>query len=260
MIKQVLACALAEVFATAGRSREALPGLRVLAYHAVGTSLDARLDPLSIYSMDPRLFERHVAHLAQSSFCSVVDFSGVVYPAEGLHVAITFDDGYRDNLYAAGPVLKKYRMPFTVFVTTSFVESGSPIYMNRKELRDLAMFPGATIGSHGVSHAPMAECTARRLREELVGSKRFLEDVTGKPVTCLSYPHGSANRMVRDAAAEAGYSHGGCLYFPVNRSGRDPLLLGRSIIKSCDTERVFHQKLHGDWDWYGWIKKDPARP
>ena len=35
--------------------------------------------------------------------------------------AITFDDGYRDNLYEALPVLRAHRAPFTVYVTTGFV-------------------------------------------------------------------------------------------------------------------------------------------
>ena len=35
---------------------------------------------------------------------------------------LTFDDGYRDNLVHALPVLEKHRAPFTVYVTTGFVE------------------------------------------------------------------------------------------------------------------------------------------
>lgn len=33
-------------------------------------------------------------------------------------VVFTFDDGYRDNLEIAYPILKKYRIPFTVYITT----------------------------------------------------------------------------------------------------------------------------------------------
>lgn len=36
-------------------------------------------------------------------------------------VAITFDDGYRDNLTAALPILKKYNAPCTTFLATSFI-------------------------------------------------------------------------------------------------------------------------------------------
>lgn len=41
---------------------------------------------------------------------------------------ITFDDGYRDNLEAAHPVLKERGLPWTLFVASGHMESGAPFF------------------------------------------------------------------------------------------------------------------------------------
>jgi len=43
-------------------------------------------------------------------------------------VAFTFDDGYADNFNFAYPVLKKYKVPFTIYVTTSFPERSAILW------------------------------------------------------------------------------------------------------------------------------------
>jgi peptidoglycan/xylan/chitin deacetylase (PgdA/CDA1 family) len=43
-------------------------------------------------------------------------------------VAITLDDGYRDNLEHALPVLRKHEAPFTVFVTSGFAEGTASLW------------------------------------------------------------------------------------------------------------------------------------
>jgi peptidoglycan/xylan/chitin deacetylase (PgdA/CDA1 family) len=204
------------------------------------------------------MFERHMAVLADSQWVSVVDLREGLAAASPLRVAVTFDDGYRDTLAVAAPILLKHKIPFTVFVTTAFVESGSSLYLTPAELRELADLPGVTIGSHGLSHAPLADCDEGMLWQEVDGSRRALEDMIGKPVTSIAYPHGSADLRVRDAARRAGYHLGVCSRFDINPPGRDPLLLCRTEVVVADSERVFLQKLYGDWDWCRWRRRDPA--
>jgi len=151
-------------------------GFRILLYHAVGTRL--KHDSYGI-SIDPLLFERHMQILAQLEDAEVV---GLRRPEPGsapLRVAITLDDGYKDNLHVATPILLKYGMPFTVFATVSYVRSRAPEYLTPEELRELAGFPGATIGSHGVSHLPLADCDEVTVWHELEESRRFLEEAIG---------------------------------------------------------------------------------
>ena len=127
------------------------------------------------------------------------------------------------------------------------------------EVRELASMPGATIGSHGATHTPLTELDDRALRNELIASKSELENITGRAVNAISYPHGAVDRRVREAAVAAGYTIGACSRFDINSPGRDPLLLCRTDIHAGDSLRIFRQKLHGDWDWYKWRNRDPAR-
>lgn len=230
-------------------------GLRVLMYHSVGST--ATGDTLGIYGIAPDLFARHMAALAASADMAPVALSGMP-PPQGTRVAVTFDDGYRDNLTRAAPLLQRHRIPFTVFVCSAFLHDTSGNFLTAAELRELAALPGACIGSHGATHVPLTGLDDAHLRNELLSSKAELEDATGRPVNSISYPHGAVNRRVRDAAAAAGYAVGACSRFDINDSTRDPLLLCRTDIHGNDTLRVFEQKLRGDWDWYRWRNTDPV--
>ena len=48
-------------------------------------------------------------------------------------VAITFDDGYKNNFLYAYPIIKKYKVPVTVFLTTGFIDSKRYLWVNELE-------------------------------------------------------------------------------------------------------------------------------
>jgi peptidoglycan/xylan/chitin deacetylase (PgdA/CDA1 family) len=225
-------------------------------YHAIGTP--ALSDRLGLFSLSPGLFRQHMERLAAWKEGRVVEFDAAVLDGNGCRVAITFDDGYLDNLEVAAPILSELGLPFTVFVTSEFVRSGKAGFLSPTALRVLAELPGAQIGAHGANHVALTQCDDTTLRKELTSSRNYLEDVLGCEVRTLAYPYGAADRRVRHAALAAGYFLGACSQAGINAAARDPLLLARTEIVSFDSERVFAQKLHGDWDWYRWRTQDPA--
>lgn len=229
-------------------------GLRILMYHAVGSPV--RGDRLGIFTISKERFSNHVDVLASML---TTPLAPLTFPQNELRIAITFDDGYADNLRFAAPLLAARGLPFTVFVTTDFVREGEPGFLTPAEVKELARMPGASIGAHGRSHRPLTECDDDELAAELTDSKCYLEDLLGQPVTSLAYPHGAADRRVRDAAEGAGYRVAACSHFDINRPGRDVLMLNRCNILQGDSARVLRQKLRGDWDWYRWRSHDPLR-
>jgi peptidoglycan/xylan/chitin deacetylase (PgdA/CDA1 family) len=240
-------------FRSSGSPRD---GLRVLMYHSIGTPIEG--DSRGLYNMAADQFEAHARYLAAHHRQQLVQLRPDAPRKPALQIALTFDDGYRDNLTVAAPVLTELGIPFTVFVHTNAVAQREKGFLVAGEVRELAGLPGVQIGSHSVTHARLTECDDARLREELSGSKSYLEDLLGQKVDALSYPHGAVDQRVRDFAAEAGYLMGGTSRFDINPPGRDPLLLCRTDIWAKDGVPVFEQKLRGDWDWNRWRKADPA--
>lgn len=222
-------------------------GLRILAYHAIGSS--AHGDRLGLNSVAPELFQMHLDLLSE---LSINPLSPLEMPQDELQIAITFDDGYADNLHVAAPLLVERGIPFTVFVTSDFVRGCERGFLSPAELQQLASAPGVTIGAHGRSHRKLTQCGKEELRAELEDSKTYLEDLIGQPVATLAYPHGATDQRVRDAAQRAGYEIGACSHFDINCAGHDPLMLSRCVILRDDSARVVQQKLRGDWDWYRW--------
>ncbi len=256
-LRSIATRGLAELSALTRTGRPPRAGLRILMYHSIGSQ--AIGDKLGLYGVAPARFAEHMTALATATGVKTAALSDRNATGNDLHVAVTFDDGYRDNLLVAAPILQKHGIPFTVFVCTAFMHDPSGNFLTPTEVRELATLAGVTIGSHGATHTPLTGLDDRALREELVSSRTELEDATGRAVNAISYPHGAVDRRVRDAAAAAGYSTGACSRFDINDVTRDPLLLCRTDIHAGDSGHVFRQKLHGDWDWYKWRTRDPAQ-
>ncbi|MGB3512084.1 MAG: polysaccharide deacetylase family protein [Microcoleaceae cyanobacterium] len=92
------------------------PHALILLYHRV-TVLDS--DP-QLLSVSPQNFAEHLQILSKSyHLVSLRELVKQLCEGQVKHhsVAITFDDGYADNLHEAKPLLEKYGIPATVFVT-----------------------------------------------------------------------------------------------------------------------------------------------
>lgn len=249
-LNRIISRTISETVAIARIAAPPRRGLRVLMYHAVGSPADG--DKLGIYTISAEALEKQISALASLFPGAVTDLASGIGTNGSFRIAVTFDDGYRDNLHCAAPLLQKFGIPFTVFVCSDFVRHGRAHCLSPAELRELAVLPGVSIGSHGATHSRLTELDDQKLSTELASSKAFLEDAIGRGVTAISYPHGAVDGRVRAAAAASGYKIGACSRFNINDAACDPLLLCRTDIHGIDSLRVFKQKLHGDWDWMQW--------
>ncbi len=106
----------------------------VLGYHRV---IDLRIDPWGM-AISPRTFEEQVKRIARYARTDLSAFD----PAEsGFRVFVTFDDGYRDNLENALPILKRHGVPATLFLATGCVGCGREFWWD--QLERVFLFPGS---------------------------------------------------------------------------------------------------------------------
>lgn len=173
---------------------------KAVVYHTI-KALDVPL-PADI-DISPERFEEHLKWLAKR-LKRVVPLRNLltVSPAENL-IAITFDDGYKDNLTVALPLLEKYNLPATIFVSAGFI--GDDGYLTGEDLQVLAAHPLITIGSHTLTHRHLTKLSPDEVRHELVVSKQILEETINQTVDLLAYPYGDCNSEIERLSEDCGY-------------------------------------------------------
>jgi peptidoglycan/xylan/chitin deacetylase (PgdA/CDA1 family) len=183
----------------------------VLMYHSVGPVDD---DPFHLVVSPPR-FARQIAALRRVGLrgVSIRELDEAVAD-RGVHglVGITFDDGYRDVLPHAIPVLEHHGFTATVFAVSGLLggtNSWDPPprrdLMTEADLRQLTA-AGHEVGSHSATHVRLAGLDPEHLREEIMGSREALARLLGSPPRSFCYPYGSVDAAAARCVEEAGYT------------------------------------------------------
>lgn len=122
--------------------RQPAPIGLILMYHRVN---EAGMDPWSL-SVTPEHFAGHLEIIRkQTQPVSLSELAEVTQKKNHLTpdvplVAVTFDDGYWDNLHYAKPLLEKFEIPATFFITTGNIGSEREFWWD--ELEQLLLQPG----------------------------------------------------------------------------------------------------------------------
>lgn len=169
-------------------------------------------------------------------------------------LSLTFDDGYRDNVTDALPVLEDMSFKATFFVSLGYINGvkTDPYRewqrwecMDWDDLRCLAD-KGYDIGSHGCHHIDLCKFTRDARDEELTVSKRKIKERLNKDIVLFSYPYGSFDSELVCAAREAGYE-AACTTSPgANGYDTDLFKLHRTEITAKDNLDDFKHKLEDE--------------
>lgn len=222
----------------------------VVAFHRVQETVE----PDDGLTVSLRMFERH-CRFFRDHF-NVVPLRDIVEKLErgqrlNRELAITFDDGYRDNFEHAAPVLEKLSLPATFFVVTQWM--GTDVvpwwdgergvrhpWMTWDQVRALHR-KGFHVGAHTRTHADLGRISGAEAQREIVGARRELERRIGSSADLFAYPYGRPDQLSeanRAMVKAAGFRCCCSCVGGINAAGSDPFHLRRVPISQ------WHQSPH----------------
>ncbi len=173
----------------------------ILVYHRVADTIH---DPHQL-AVSPENFRHQLLYLKKNFEIVPLSQMAANLAQRSLQLkqlAITFDDGYADNLYQALPILTELSIPATVFVVTGKLDSPEPFYWDKQtttdpgralttaELLTLAHSPLIEIGAHTTNHPKLSKIAPADQQAEIIASKNSLEKVLGQKINGFAYPFG----------------------------------------------------------------------
>ena len=206
--------------------------------------------------VSPERFRRQMALLYRFGYQGLSMSAALPYirgEAKGKVVAITFDDGYRDNLENALPVLQHYGFTATCYMVSAALGADNawdaaelgvhkPL-MSAKELRQWQA-AGMEVGAHSRHHPRLPDLTEADLLNEMTGSRQDLEKLLAVPVTQFCYPYGAAGQREREAAKQAGFLAAVTVRRGRARAGEeDPFDLPRVMVGGHHGPHVFPMQI-----------------
>ncbi|WP_010366377.1 polysaccharide deacetylase family protein [Pseudoalteromonas citrea] len=184
----------------------------ILQYHHVSEKLPA------VTSVSSETFKSHLQYLKTNNF-NVVPLDTLLNnlkegeKVSANTVAITFDDGYDNNITDAAPILEAFNYPYTIFVNPQLIDEQQSYVMTWDQLRTLAK-RGALIANHSAKHdylhkrLPGESQTQwyARISRDITWSEQRIKEEIGHNAKLLAYPYGEFNNALQRLVSDLGYT------------------------------------------------------
>lgn len=252
------------------------PGSRLLVYHGICTKDFLKFNTLFVTA---KKFETQLQFYKK--YCNLVsldDYYAQRFSKDRFNLCLSFDDGFANNYKYVLPLLEKYKIPASFFITgirsagyaflwndllsiaqrygpeelvcsknifikdrngkyisaatkkplslalreTGFADKMAVLQqldavtriahedywlqMTEEQIKTLSQSKWVTIGSHGLYHNDLAKIPLADVTQEMIQSKSWLENITGKAVNALAFPYGSYTNEITVAAKQVGYT------------------------------------------------------
>lgn len=222
------------------------PSAWIAMYHSVGDPTD---DPYRVTVSPDRLAAqlRWLRHQGLRGVSMRHLMDACARGEERGLVGLTFDDGYRDFVDLALPLLRHHDCTATLFVLPGRLDGDNawdPLgprkpLLGADGIRHAAA-NGVEVASHGLTHVDLTTADEETLHREVSGSRAALTGLTGTEVGGFCYPYGHVDERVITAVRNAGYRYA-CAIAPGPLTG--PYALPRVHIGQNDSAARLRLKL-----------------
>jgi peptidoglycan/xylan/chitin deacetylase (PgdA/CDA1 family) len=248
----------------------------ILCYHSVSVRPDLPSD-LHKQHIPVHLFRAHLDYLQRySHVVSLKEYVRARRAGQALphgSVVLTFDDGFRNFLTVAAPLLVQLGLPATAFIITEkasereipegdlqWNSSHDRTFLSWPEIHLLARQHGIDFGSHSHSHPELTAVSPEEVERELKNSLERLVQKLGCEEVSFAYPHGRTTAQISELARAAGYTCAVTGTLGANKMETDPHQLYRIIIAADDDLATFAARVAGLTWWADRIRAFFLRP
>lgn len=234
---------------------------RILMYHMItAPRRGARFNGLRVA---PSAFEQQLRWLSEQGWKSftVSELLDTSRSLPDKAFAITFDDGYENNLTEALPLLRKYGCKATLYLVVDRSDRDWSVQrkahhdegelrrepkLSDAQVRELLESGHFELGSHTMTHANFAHIGNNAVARELQDSKRVLEKRFGVAVNSFAYPFGIYRPELGELVCQAGYQSAVTTHEGIDDPAqRKPMELQRIKVSGKDSLFAFKLRMRG---------------
>lgn len=153
---------------------------RILMYHNTDPNLDD--DGMNI---KPSTLEMHILYFKKKGY----DFVKISDLHDCNCLALTFDDGFISNYHFLFPLLKKYNIPATIYLSPHLKKEGFE-HLTSHHVKEMVDSQLVEFGAHTMTHINLLETEDSVCEDEILQSKEYVENITKDPCQSFAYPYG----------------------------------------------------------------------
>lgn len=170
---------------------------RVLMLHSVSNEVPKDVFPNN--AIRPSELEALICNLKRSGYTFSTLKEAFSTPRPHC-IVLTFDDGLVDNYTNLFPILKKWDIKATIFVT----DRRGPAFLSDEQIKEMYASGLIEFGGHTIDHVCVKHASQEAREEQIETNLKTIAQLTGEAPVSFAYPFGAYNQAARDYCEKVG--------------------------------------------------------